>query len=71
MDNLFSTHPDLNNRIAQLERIAAAMGSPSRTRGPWSDGGAYEPQPATAPVRAGWRVPSAGSAPDRPRGPWG
>lgn len=40
MDNLFSTHPNTENRIAELQKLAAAMGrSGSRTaggsRGPW------------------------------------
>ena len=46
MDNLFSTHPSTANRIAELERLAAAMGvqgrqsergSP-RSRGPGFEG---------------------------------
>jgi heat shock protein HtpX len=64
MDNLFSTHPNTENRIAELEKLAAEVGAtPSHTSssapvsGPW--GGAPT---ATGP----W-----GSAPDRPRGPWG
>jgi len=50
MDNLFSTHPAVENRIAQLQQIASEMGAsfaPSsdriagatgpkaRPRGPW------------------------------------
>lgn len=37
MDNLFSTHPATENRIAALQRIAARMGiAPGRAgRGPW------------------------------------
>lgn len=41
-DNLFSTHPNANNRIAALQQIARDMGSvptraeePARPRGPW------------------------------------
>ena len=33
MDNLFSTHPNTENRIAELEKLAAEMGS-RRTRLP-------------------------------------
>jgi heat shock protein HtpX len=40
MDNLFSTHPSVENRVAQLEEMARAMGErgPSRSgeTGPWS-----------------------------------
>jgi heat shock protein HtpX len=41
MDNLFSTHPNTGNRIAELEKLAAEMGATSRARvdagtGPWS-----------------------------------
>jgi heat shock protein HtpX len=41
-DNLFSTHPNANNRIAALQQIAGQIGDrsspaqePSRPRGPW------------------------------------
>jgi heat shock protein HtpX len=42
MDNLFSTHPNTENRIAELERLAAEMGPSGRgsartaASGPWS-----------------------------------
>ena len=44
MDNLFSTHPSTQNRVAALQQIAAAMGrawggrrpADSEPRGPWS-----------------------------------
>jgi heat shock protein HtpX len=42
MDNLFSTHPNTENRIAELERLAAEMGVIERSSrgsaapGPWS-----------------------------------
>jgi heat shock protein HtpX len=59
MDNLFSTHPNTENRIAELERLAAEMGStpPSAT--------SYAPGSGRA-AAGPW-----GSAPERPRGPWG
>jgi len=41
MDNLFSTHPRTENRIAALERLAAQMGQAALTRpapGPWAGG---------------------------------
>ena len=70
MDNLFSTHPDTGNRIAQLQQLAAQLqvvdkgGEPAR--GPL----------ATAPRRpaqggARWRVPTAGGDEPGQRGPWG
>lgn len=65
MDNLFSTHPDVENRVAALERLAAEM----RT------GGGPAPAAPSRPetIRAGWRVPSTGTsqAPGYSRGPWG
>ncbi len=35
MDNLFSTHPNTANRIAELEQLAHAMPSPRPNRNPW------------------------------------
>jgi len=48
MDNLFTTHPSTENRIAALEAIAREMGITSRERpepGPW----ARQQQPARGP----------------------
>jgi heat shock protein HtpX len=42
MDNLFSTHPRTENRVAALRQLAASMGmpaAPSGAPGPWSTGG--------------------------------
>lgn len=36
VDNLFSTHPDVQNRIAELEALAAEMGIVQRSGPPWS-----------------------------------
>jgi heat shock protein HtpX len=58
-DNFFSTHPNVENRIAALEEMAAEMG---RT-------GSYRPA-APAP-RASGRGSVPSSAPRRRRGPWG
>jgi heat shock protein HtpX len=63
MDNLFSTHPSTENRIAALERLAREMelggfdGTPatSAASGPWNDG------------RGGGPWESG----EKPRGPWG
>jgi heat shock protein HtpX len=58
MDNLFSTHPNVENRIARLDEIAARMGQgasvealepAARASGPWA-----------SPQEGGWRR----------RGPW-
>lgn len=43
MDNLFSTHPRTENRVAALRQLAASMGvpaAPSGAPGPWSTGAA-------------------------------
>ncbi|HQZ13639.1 MAG TPA: zinc metalloprotease HtpX [Devosia sp.] len=64
MDNLFSTHPDTANRIAQLQQIASAMGG-------GAGGGTFERNPSPSDSGATWRVPSAGGDDDPgQRGPW-
>jgi heat shock protein HtpX len=68
MDNLFATHPPVENRIAALEQIAAEMGSGPR------GGRSAARADFTADVggSTGWRVPQFTSGDDRPtRGPWG
>ncbi len=62
MDNLFSTHPATENRIARLQEMAADMGAGGPA--PWGAeaGGA-------GGVGGGGSVPNAGSRPDA--GPWG
>jgi heat shock protein HtpX len=71
MDNLFSTHPNVENRIAQLQRLAGEMQVDQTGRRPAPRFG----QPSTAPSQTGggWRVPSTGVSEDgnSPRGPWG
>lgn len=63
MDNWFSTHPDTENRIAELERLAAEMGATGSIPGPAAEA-SEEPAPSSGPwVRRG----SSRSA----RGPWG
>ena len=60
MDNLFSTHPNVRNRIAALEEMAATMGR-----------GGYTPAPARPAPRASGRASVPSSAPPRRRGgPW-
>jgi heat shock protein HtpX len=69
MDNLFSTHPAVENRIAQLQRLAGEMQT-DRT------GRRAEPNPGStaAPRNSGWRVPPIGGSQggsSQQRGPWG
>jgi heat shock protein HtpX len=56
MDNLFSTHPNTENRISELEKLAAEVG-PGPSRVPHAD---------TTGPSGPW-----GSASGRSRGPWG
>jgi heat shock protein HtpX len=60
MDNLFSTHPNTENRIAELEKLAAELGVTSSSMPRGSQG--YGPPPGG---------PWGGGTADRPRGPWG
>jgi heat shock protein HtpX len=77
MDNLFATHPDVHNRIAALQQIAAEMGN-GGTRRPVEPPAAprFAPRrdaPARRSSGAGgaWRVPPTGRPDDTSRGPWG
>lgn len=70
MDNLFSTHPAVENRVAALEELARQSGTqpvaPPRRRA--------APRRRSTGNRTGWRVPETGrSTPDDtpPSGPWG
>jgi heat shock protein HtpX len=68
MDNLFATHPAVENRIAALQQIAAEMGRDARGYRP-------APRPDFTPRpedNSGWRVPQFSEGEDRrSRGPWG
>ena len=69
MDNLFSTHPAVENRIAQLQRLAGEMQT-DRT------GRRAEPNSSSSggPRNSGWRVPPIGGSQggsSQQRGPWG
>jgi heat shock protein HtpX len=69
MDNLFSTHPNVENRIAQLRQLQQEMG-----RVPAAGGFAAPRRPGAAPRNSGWRVPSIGGSEGdngQQRGPWG
>jgi heat shock protein HtpX len=59
MDNLFSTHPSMDNRIARLREMAAAAGMTWDARG-------AQPPPRAGAARSG---PWGGSK--RRNGPWG
>jgi heat shock protein HtpX len=64
MDNLFSTHPNTENRIAELEKQARAIG---RMDGPGGNrGGALRGVASDDDGGDGY-----GSGPDDRRGPWG
>jgi heat shock protein HtpX len=60
MDNLFSTHPATENRIAALRALAQQMGTGG---GNW---GGTSAQPTSAPRSGAW-----GAGADTRRGPWG
>ena len=60
MDNLFSTHPATENRIAALEQLAAEMGVGRSSR--WS-----QPPAQSAPASGPW----GGGGGSGLRGPWG
>ncbi|MFB2552951.1 zinc metalloprotease HtpX [Ensifer soli] len=62
MDNLFSTHPNTENRIAALQRLAAEMNLSSTPA-----------RPAATPARRSRSVPTAGwgrGGSEPPKGPW-
>ena len=62
MDNLFSTHPNTENRVAALEQLAVELG-PGASRLPQAS------RSGPPPAASG---PWGGGAPERPRrGPWG
>jgi heat shock protein HtpX len=59
MDNLFSTHPNVENRIAQLDEIARQMGAAGRRTDAYGDS-----RPGEDPRPSGQQA-------SRARGPWG
>jgi heat shock protein HtpX len=69
MDNLFSTHPSTENRIAALEAMAAEMGSGGGARLPVEPETSYEPPEAHQP--GPWDRPRADPWSRRPTGPKG
>ena len=79
MDNLFSTHPDTENRIAALMAMEAERGGPSAGAGPSSGfgrnvnlpGGFRSSRPAASQPRGPWGNGNPGSGGSEGRGPWG
>jgi heat shock protein HtpX len=67
MDNLFSTHPSTENRVAALQQIAATMG---RGGGRWS-AGADEPRGPWSGKATRQSVPGGVWGNVKSRGPWG
>jgi heat shock protein HtpX len=63
-DNLFATHPDVNNRIAALERLAVEMGA---THPPMSSGRSFAPAAPGGP----WGRNERTDREDGFGGPWG
>lgn len=76
-DNLFATHPEIGNRIAQLHRIANEMQNADpivSSRQTIVSGRQERVRPFRSGATAGpaWRVPAAGRGIGRTnRGPWG
>jgi heat shock protein HtpX len=60
MDSLFSTHPSTENRIAELQRLAAELGSRAGTP--------PSAPPQSRPRSGPWSAVRNRAA---PRGPWG
>jgi heat shock protein HtpX len=68
IDNLFSTHPATQNRIAALEALAAEMGASGyaapEQRGSFIEGAGASPWGGRSATGGRWNAP-------RTRGPWG
>lgn len=77
MDNLFSTHPNTQNRIAALQAMAQEFGGPSGGRAPSSQQRSQptqQPQQPSASQAGPWGSTSDAPAPkpDKPQpNPWG
>lgn len=68
MDNLFSTHPSTENRIAALEALAVELGLSAASDRFSSDGERQSARHDEAGTRGPW---SRSSSSSRERGPWG
>jgi heat shock protein HtpX len=67
MDNLFSTHPATQNRVAALQQLAGQIGGGASIGRP---GPAPRPSPRGAP-NGPWSGQARGSGQPPARGPWG
>ena len=73
MDNLFSTHPATENRIAALQALSREMGQGSGSSGGFGGGGYSGEAPrrsGSVPASGPWSGASRNTGP-RPGGPWG
>jgi heat shock protein HtpX len=71
MDNLFSTHPDTENRIAALHEMARYGGGGGPAAGMPSGFGSTGPILTANPVRKSRSVPNTGRGGSQPpKGPW-
>ena len=68
MDNLFSTHPSTENRVAELQRLAQEMAAEAAQRPTASAEGRGKFLPDVAPATGRSLRPTWGG---NPRGPWG
>ncbi|HEX5997808.1 MAG TPA: zinc metalloprotease HtpX [Hyphomicrobiaceae bacterium] len=69
IDNLFSTHPNTENRIAELEKLAAEVGATPMSA---SRASSYAAPAAGGAASGPWGAPTRGPwGQNRPRGPWG
>ncbi|WP_307189016.1 M48 family metalloprotease, partial [Azospirillum sp. B506] len=71
MASLFSTHPDMGERVARLRAMAARTGSFTGGFGGGSGGGQTPPRDGRSPWGAPPQGPQGGFMPQNRRGPWG
>lgn len=67
MDNLFSTHPNTENRISELRKLSdGGLGTGGR-----ASFGQGAPDAGSGPWSSAARRPASSSVPSHPKGPWG
>lgn len=71
IDNLFSTHPNVDNRIAELEALAREMGMTETNAGTLADGGPARNAGSGQSRGSGSTVWIGGEKHGRDAGPWG